>query len=500
MVVSRLGIVSVENQPRGTMKQGKTSHCVASGWIPSEFVRLVTWGNTIQRALKVLGLVTCLVSCSGLVATTVVPTSHGNVSVASAVDVIVVMDNSTTMFTPQLVFGEALREFATALFHPVESSARERPPESLHLGILSTSLGGLPPTDGSCGPIPGDDANFHPARFGAEQGRIGLRPYPTIPGLGCRTAREYPAWFSTRGAQVEVEGFSRDVACAASLGNFGCAFRQPLEVARRRLLAENRMPARPDGGMEGGFLREDSIVVVLVISSADDASIRDCNFSGSDAATCDDATSVTQFSSSSRWAATEPETRIHRYIPCSDNDPTWRLERYHHPSDASQGFLGLRPSHPERVLFAAIAGVPSRPSAPLWGAEVEDWNLLLGRPSTPSGVDFCTRDTSTAFAGHDDVGPVTMRPGVDIGCFQRVMPACRRRQSFDRLACEPEGTFAAVPARRLAEIARRFDEAPLCSGHPCRNGFMTSVCQEDYRPVLRSLARRVRQRLAGSVE
>ena len=36
--------------------------------------------------------------------------------------------------------------------------------------------------------------------------------------------------------------------------------------------------------------------------------------------------------------------------------------------------------------------------------------------------------------------------------------------------------YYAWPARRIAEVARRFDESPLCAGAACGNGMVTSIC------------------------
>ena len=46
------------------------------------------------------------------------------------------------------------------------------------------------------------------------------------------------------------------------------------------------------------------------------------------------------------------------YQSGSAQDPTWPLDRYIDVSDPSRGFLGLKPGHPEKVVFAAITGAP----------------------------------------------------------------------------------------------------------------------------------------------
>jgi hypothetical protein len=47
------------------------------------------------------------------------------------------------------------------------------------------------------------------------------------------------------------------------------------------------------------------------------------------------------------------------------------------------------------------------------------------------------------------------------------------------------------------EIARRFEESPMCNGAPCRNGMVASICGNDFGPALERFASRIQRRLAG---
>jgi hypothetical protein len=57
--------------------------------------------------------------------------------------------------------------------------------------------------------------------------------------------------------------------------------------------------------------------------------------------------------------------------------------------------------------------------------------------------------------------------------------------------------YFAWPSRRIVEIARRFDESPLCNGQPCHNGIVASVCSTDYSNVMQFIASTCLRRMAG---
>lgn len=442
-----------------------------------------------------LGIV--LAACTSV--TTTVTSDAGRTDTAppppTTVDLLIIVDNSIGgMWASQLRGAASVASFAEALFVPSDASAGERAPQSLHVGVVSTDLGAVVPNAWAlCTERYGDDAALNPARFGAAQRHLGPDGFhgPFRPSA-CRSVDEDPAWFALDGDPEAIASFGVRIGCVMNLGNWGCEFKQPLEVVRRRFQLEAATRTTSDASAADRFLRDDSLVVILIFSRDDDSSFRDCSREPPNTV-CDDASDVSD-PRSTRWSRGTAVDRLLRATPCGANDPTWPLERYHDPRDPSRGLLSIRPGHPERVLFAVVGGVP----LPVPNREERpEWDQLLGT-SDATADDFCGRRAETAITGTDAYGPFTMRPAVSVDCAARVMPACRRRPDIVNTSCEPEGTFVAHPARRLVEIARRFDESPLCGGRPCRNGFVTSVCETDYRPAMRRLAARVRQRIAGA--
>jgi hypothetical protein len=78
------------------------------------------------------------------------------------------------------------------------------------------------------------------------------------------------------------------------------------------------------------------------------------------------------------------------------------------------------------------------------------------------------------------------------------VPACRRQGStYDVQQPCSNSQYMAFPSRRIVEIARRFDEAPLCNGQPCRSGLVTSICSTDFSVALRIVVQKTAARLEG---
>lgn len=118
------------------------------------------------------------------------------------------------------------------------------------------------------------------------------------------------------------------------------------------------------------------------------------------------------------------------------------------------------------MVFGAITGVPL--VLPTRADGGTDWRTLLG--ADPNGSDGLVAMSAE--------GPISMRQAnPDPYCSTRVMPACRASgTTFISAACNGVAQYFAWPARRIAEVARRFDESPLCAGAACGNGMVTSIC------------------------
>lgn len=144
---------------------------------------------------------------------------------------------------------------------PANCQRVHAPVRDLHIGVVSTDLGvGGYPGIRSCeeNPAVGDD------------GILQHTPH----GANCESS--YPAFLSYSISETQepnrdqVMGLARDFGCIAVLGTGGCGFEQQLEAARRALIEQSA-----SGGPNSGFLRDDTILTVLIVSDEEDCSASD---------------------------------------------------------------------------------------------------------------------------------------------------------------------------------------------------------------------------------
>ena len=427
---------------------------------------------------------------------------HGctETSTPIGLDLLLVVDNSGAMAENQIRLGASIRTLisALALKSRVASDAGGEVDREayFHLGVVSTDLGG--PDNGliDCRGN-GDDGMLNPQRYGMSTTTPGHLAGPR--GIRPDDCGDFPSFLSFHpGSDLSV--VTHDAQCISGLSIWGCGFEQPLEAAYRALVSR-RVDSHVGGaGVDGGFLRDSAILVILILSDEDDASIRDCRYAEQNQPggirSCSDATDVFN-PLSTAWASdSDANLRTYLYRPCSAQDPTWTLDRYIDARNPSRGFLALKPDHPEFVIFAAIAGIPLR--IPMSGPDVP-WDRLLGSVDASSPDNFCERRSSEAVAMMSPEGPISMRQGsIDPTCARRVVPSCYREgTAYDQGAhdCNATGQDFAWPARRIVEVARRFEQAPLCHGQPCHNSVVASICAQDYTPAMVALSERIRRRL-----
>jgi hypothetical protein len=305
------------------------------------------------------------------------PTDHGGEDPADVpaeeappppsgrVDILVVVDDSGSMAAEQSNLRAAMPALIEALLDPppdpVSGEPVHRIVRDLHLGVVSTNLGAGGFNVGGCEDLGDNGVLLH-------------EPH----GTPCETA--YPQFLSYLIGDAEppdvagIDGLSADFGCIATLGTEGCGFEQPLEAAYKALVVN----ARP-GGLNEGFLREDAILVIVIVSDEEDCSASDnqlFNLTG----------------------LTYPVN-----LRCfMEKDMLHEVDRY------VDGFQGLKASA-DRVVVGMIVGVPPDPACNGRGSDLSGCLALVSmqevvRPDGELLQYVCTHPTGCTPPNPPDPG------------------------------------------------------------------------------------------------
>ncbi|MET0284854.1 MAG: hypothetical protein ABW352_10300 [Polyangiales bacterium] len=245
----------------------------------------------------------------------------------SSLDVLFVVDNSLSMGTHQQRLGAAIPGFIERLSQRAQS---------LRVGVATTNVGGLQAVPDNASDLvrsclgAGDDGRLQTSLVAARDGVevICRDSFCAMPS----TVLLPPDPACTLGAQPAYQQFTptstdaRALQCVARVGVQGCPFEQPLEAALKALASAD-------------FLRADAALAVIVLTDEDDCSVT--------------AAGRELFS-----LAADAETKLGPInLRCGKATEQADLLK---PVDGYLNALrALKPGHPERVVFTAIAGVPA---------------------------------------------------------------------------------------------------------------------------------------------
>ncbi|UJR78759.1 hypothetical protein [Sandaracinus amylolyticus] len=329
-------------------------------------------------------------------------------------DLLFVIDDSGSMGEEQASLTEELPRFVQALSTGDRDGDGTRdfdPVTSLHVAVVTTDMG----VGGNL--VPTCDGGL----FGAELGDDGVMITAGRTSiLGCMPS--YPAIFQYRAGE-DVADFAMELACVATVGTGGCGFEQPLEAALKAIspstAREGYTPPIFLGGTRGhgdgvnaGFLREGSVLGVLVVTDEEDCSTPDPGiFDPSD----------------ERFSSADLSLRCFAFP-----DVPHRIERYVAGEDGRAGLLGLR-RDPSRLVFGVLAGIP------------------VDAATDPAHPDF------DAILEHPDMQEI-----VDPSMPTRLRPSCN-----------VPGAGVSFAPRRIVEVARGLDArgAGAVVGSICQNSF-----------------------------
>ncbi len=260
------------------------------------------------------------------------------VNTVDKIDLLVVIDDSGSMDVEQSSLGAGLPRLIRALTSGDldQDSVQDFPPASdIHVAVVTTDMGtgGVFSASGSgCETQPdlGEDAIFQ------------TTPGSNAPGT---CASSFPSVLNFDGSVDDPDTFASEVECLVRRGTEGCGLEHQLEVALKAMTPSTsslRFRGASQSSVTGhgdtlndGFLREDALLVTLVVSDEEDCSVQ-----------------------TSEMNLFHPEQDNTEYpgpinLRCIDYpDALHPVERY------VDGYLELK-QNPDLFVFAAIVGVPT---------------------------------------------------------------------------------------------------------------------------------------------
>ncbi|MGE0787869.1 MAG: hypothetical protein AB7S26_19500 [Sandaracinaceae bacterium] len=359
-----------------------------------------------------VALVAALVACSS--DTTQAPVVDFTLDLAlettDELDLLLMIDSSSALNEEQANFARSLPSLISGLSADADGDGQPAL-SSLHVAVITADMGTGGFTVPTCAnPELGDDGLFR------TEGNPAL--------AGC--AGTHPSFVEfAPGDDTATEEVTSDVACVAS-NLSGCGFEQPLEAILKALspsqprsyTALGYSPPRffmdttgHGDGPHDGFLRDGSVLGIVLLTDEDDCSARDPEL----------------FNPNSATYTADPNVRciVHEAQAL-------------HPADRYvEGFLALRRT-PGRLVFVPIVGVPPDLAPP--DADRPNFGALVSS-------DALLRDDR-------------MEPQLDPANPQRLVAACN----------EP-ATGLAYPPARIMQVAERLDRrgARVSVGSICRS-------------------------------
>jgi hypothetical protein len=239
-------------------------------------------------------------------------------------DVLFVVDNSNSMTEEQESFAAELPGFVRVLSTgdlSGDGTPDFTPPSSVNFGVITSDMGTGGYTVPTC-----SEPNF------GDDGILRTRGNTAL--AGCMAT--YPTFLSFTPGTGSPDALANDVRCVAQMGTGGCGFEQQLEAVLKAVTPSTSAVSFGMGTAghadreNAGFLRDDAMLAVILLSDEEDCS-------ASDPALYDPASSI--YSGNLNLRCFSYPMAVHP------------IERY------VQGLIAVK-SDPSQVFFALIAGIP----------------------------------------------------------------------------------------------------------------------------------------------
>lgn len=335
----------------------------------------------------------------------------GTCRMATGIDLLLVVDNSSSMTEEQASLSAELPGLIRSLVDPPDIDGDMMPDwlpvSDLQVGVVTADMGTGGFTVPTCARSDSGDDGV-------------LRTVGRTDITGCMAT--YPGFLRFEPGTGMPEAFAFDVGCVAQAGTGGCGFEQQLEAALKALSPAAPTPytgpsytpprffrdaAGHGDGANAGFVRQDTLLAVVIVTDEEDCSARDPELYNPGSAT---------------YGITDLNLRCFVHADAALHP----IERY------VDGLARLRANRPDLLAVGLIAGVPV--------------DLAVSQP------------TDSDFARMLD--DPRMRETVDVTMPTRLVPSC-----------SVPGLGVAFPPRRLVEVARRLSGARSTVQSICQADF-----------------------------
>lgn len=298
--------------------------------------------------------------------------SGSAVSRTLEMDVLLVIDDSASMSGEQAEVGPEVARVLRGLPWPTELDT------SLHVGVVSSDLGA-----GGGGSL--SEGCEYPLGRDGRMLRVHTGGDPS-----CAAVSEALPYVAAE-AGDDLDDIAERVGCLVRTGAGGCGFEQPLEAALKALTpaaSELRFRQERGGviesdtgghgsGANAGFLRESSLLLIVIITDEDDCSTADMDLFSPSGADPQYPSPITAPSADPGVQCAAHPTALHP------------VQRY------VDGFLALRPGREDFVSFVVIGGVDPTLLAVHSDGTLEngfeyihtDYDALLAEPGMQAVVD-----------------------------------------------------------------------------------------------------------------
>ena len=246
------------------------------------------------------------------------------------VDLLLMVDNSNSMRENQTNIMAQFQTMIATLTQPPcvnpantaphvcdpanAADAPQYPPVAdMHVGVVDSDLG----TPGSSVPgcassDVGDDAILNPIRNGlaiaGHEPWVGAPPTFGRPS-DCTDPNQYPSFISFTSGTTPPAQFTHDFQCNAGLFVMGCGLESQLDAVYRGLIVHDATDHPGNTSPNAGFLREDALLAIVMLTDEEDGSVRDCRFANG--APCDGQGAIDVYNpASTAWSGSDLNMRF----------------------------------------------------------------------------------------------------------------------------------------------------------------------------------------------